>query len=48
MTAEEIITLAKLPSRQELIAKLAGALLGNITKLAATLDAVRAQKEANA
>ncbi len=48
MTAEEIITLAKLPSRQELIAKLAGCLLGNITKLAATLDAVRVQKEANA
>lgn len=46
MTAEEIITLAKLPSRQELIAKLAGALLGNITKLAATLDQVRIQKEA--
>ncbi len=34
MTAEEIITLAKLPSRQVLIAKLAGALLGNISKLA--------------
>ena len=46
MTAEEIITLAKLPSRQELIAKLAGALLGNITKLAVALDAVKAQKEA--
>ena len=46
MTAEEIITLAKLPSRQELIAKLAGALLGNITKLVATLDQVRIQKEA--
>ena len=45
MTADEIITLAKLPSRQELLAKLAGALLGNITKLAATLDAVRMQKE---
>ena len=45
MTADEIITLAKLPSRQELLAKLAGALLGNITKLAATLDAVRVQKE---
>ncbi len=45
MTAEEIITLAKLPSRQELLAKLAGALLGNITKLAATLDQVRVQKE---
>ena len=48
MTAEEIITLAKLPSRQELLAKLAGALLGNITKLAVALDAVREQKEANA
>lgn len=45
MTAEEIITLAKLPSRQELLAKLAGSLLANITKLAATLDAVRVQKE---
>lgn len=46
MTAEEIITLAKLPSRQELLAKLAGALLGNITKLAIALDQVKAQKEA--
>ena len=46
MTAEEIITLAKLPSRQELLSKLAGALLGNITKLAVALDQVRAQKEA--
>ena len=45
MTAEEIITLAKLPSRQEIMAKLAGALLGNITKLAVALDAVKAQKE---
>ena len=45
MTAEEIVTLAKLPSRQELMAKLAGALLGNITKLAVALDAVKAQKE---
>ena len=45
MTAEEIITLAKLPSRQELLAKLAGSLLGNITKLAALLDQVKAQKE---
>lgn len=44
MTAEEIITLAKLPSRQELMAKLAGALLGNVTKLAVALDAVREQK----
>ena len=45
MTAEEIITLAKIPSRQELLAKLAGWLLGNITKLAATLNAVRGQEE---
>lgn len=45
MTAEEIITIAKLPSRQELLAKLAGALLGNITKLAVALDQVKAQKE---
>lgn len=45
MTAEEIITLAKLPSRQELIAKLAGALLGNITKLAVALDQVKVQKK---
>ena len=48
MTAEEIITLAKLPSRQELLAKLAGSLLGNITKLAVSLDQVRLQKEAQA
>ena len=46
LTAEEIITLAKLPSRQELMAKLAGALLGNITKLAVALDQDKAQKEA--
>ena len=45
MTAEEIITLAKLPSRQELLAKLAGSLLGTISKLAVALDQVRAQKE---
>ena len=44
-TAEEIITLAKLPSRTELIAGLAAALLGNISKLAVALDAVRAKKE---
>ena len=44
LTAEEIITLAKLPSRQELLAKLAGSLLGNITKLAVALGQVQAQK----
>lgn len=48
MTAEEIITLAKLPSRQTLMGMLAGALLGNITKLAVALDQVKVQKEANA
>jgi len=46
VSAEEIITLAKLPSRETLIAKLAGALLGNITKLAVGLDQVAKQKEA--
>ncbi len=48
MTAEEIITLAKLPSRQTLLGMLAGALLGNVTKLAVALDQVKVQKEANA
>lgn len=45
VSAEEVITLAKLPSREELIAKLAGALLGNITKLAVAIDQVKVQKE---
>ena len=45
MTAEEIITLAKLPSREQLLSMLAGALLGNISKLAVALDQVRVQKE---
>ncbi len=44
VSTEEIITLAKLPSRETLIAQLAGALLGNVTKLAVALDQVRAQK----
>lgn len=43
---DELTTLAKLPSREELIAKLAGCLLANVSKLAATLDAVRVKKEA--
>lgn len=46
MTTDEIITLAKLPSREELLSMLAGALLGNITKLAVALDQVKVQKEA--
>ena len=44
-SVEELVTLAKLPSREELIAKLAGCLLANVSKLAATLDAVRVKKE---
>ena len=46
MSVEELSTLAKLPSREVLIAKLAGCLLGNISKLAVALDQVRVQKEA--
>jgi len=45
MTKEEIITLAKLPSREVLIAKLAGVLLANISKLAVAIDQVKQQKE---
>ena len=45
MTAEEIITLAKLPSRQTLIAMLAGGLLGTISRLAVAVEQVRLQKE---
>ena len=46
MTPQEIITIAKLPSRETLLSMLAGALLGNISKLAVALDQVRVQKEA--
>ena len=46
VSAEEIITLAKLPSRETLLSMLAGALLGNISKLAVALNEVKAQKEA--
>ncbi len=46
MSVEEIITLAKLPSKETLIGMLAGALLGNISKLAVALNEVKAQKEA--
>ncbi len=45
MTAEEIITLAKLPSKETLLSMLAGALLANISKLAVALDQVKQQKE---
>ena len=46
MTAEEIITLAKLPSKEALLSMLAGALIGTISKFAVALDQVRMQKEA--
>ena len=46
MTADEIITLAKLPSRETLLSMLAGALLGNISKFAVAVEEVRKQKEA--
>lgn len=45
MTVEEIITLAKLPSREILLSMLAGALLGNISKFAVALNEIKAQKE---
>ena len=45
-SVEEIVTLAKLPSREELLAKLAGSLLGTISKLAVALDQVKVKKEA--
>lgn len=47
MTAEEIVTLAKLPSKETLLSMLAGALLSNISKFAVALDQVRVQKEQN-
>ena len=46
MTTEEIITLAKLPSRQDLLSMLAGGLLANISKLAVALEQVRLKNEA--
>ncbi len=45
-SVEELITLAQLPSREELLAKLAGSLLGTISKLAVALDQVKSKKEA--
>ena len=45
MSVEEIITLAKLPSREELLSKLAGSLLQTIAKVAVAIDQVRIQKE---
>ena len=48
VSVDEIITLAKLPSKETLIGMLAGALLGNISKLAFAIDQVRIQLEAGA
>ena len=45
VTTEEIITLAKLPSKTTLVSMLAGALLGNVSKLAVALAEVAKQKE---
>lgn len=45
ISEQDIIKLAKLPSRETLIAGLAGALLSNITKLAVALDKVSEQKQ---
>ena len=45
-TAEEIVTLAKLPSRETLLSMLAGGLLANVSKFAVALEQVRIQKEA--
>lgn len=47
MTAEEIVALAKLPSKETLLSMLAGALLANIQKFAVAIDQVRIQKEEN-
>ena len=47
ISVEEIIELAKLPSREELLSKLAGSLLGTISKLAVGLEQVRVKKEEN-
>lgn len=46
MSVEELKTLATLPSREELLSKLAGSLLQTIGKVAIAIDQVRIQKEA--
>lgn len=48
MSVEEIKTLANLPSREELLSKLAGSLLQTIGKLAIALDQVKSKKESEA
>jgi large subunit ribosomal protein L10 len=44
-TAEELLTLAKLPSREELLSSLAGSLLGIISKFAVAINQVKELKE---
>ena len=44
-TAEELQTLAKLPSREELLSSLAGSLLGIISKFAVAVNQVKELKE---
>ena len=48
MSVDELKTLATLPSREELLSKLAGSLLQTIGKVAIAIDQVRIQKEATA
>ena len=45
VSTQEIITLAKLPSKETLLSMLAGALLGNVSKLAVALGEVAKKKE---
>ena len=45
---EDLLVLAQLPSKEELLSKLAGSLLGIITKLAVAVDQVRIKKEEGA
>lgn len=45
VSVDEILTLAQLPSREELLSKLAGSLLQTIAKLAVAVDQVRIKKE---
>lgn len=48
ISVDEILKLAKLPSREMLLTQLATALLANIRNVAVVLDQVREQKEQNA
>ena len=48
MSVDELLTLAQLPSREELLSKLAGSLLQTIAKVAVAIDQVRIKKEEGA